>query len=150
MSFYLFDVYKSLRKLTRNVKERDLLKILSKVFEKESENSKLIIQNSDKIKKLFSDEKFMLHKLGVVRFNPFSEMGGDHSFSVALLDGNNDGILLTGLHTRERTRVYMKKINKGISKVELSKEESEALKKAKVNDTLAQAKSHLVVESDSI
>ena len=123
-------IFSTFRKFTRNLEERDLLKMLSKVIDKEENNSKLISENSKQINKLFSDEKYLFHKLGVVRFNPFSEMGGDHSFSLALLDGNNDGILLTGLHTRERTRVYMKVVSKGKTKLELSKEEDGALKKA--------------------
>lgn len=130
ISGVVFYVFKTFRHFTKDLKEKDLLKLLSRVIDKEAENSKLISENSNKIQKLFSDERYVFHKLGVVRFNPFSEMGGDHSFSVALLDGNDDGILLTGLHTRERTRVYMKKVSKGKSSTELSKEESEALKKA--------------------
>jgi hypothetical protein len=126
---YIFSVF---RKFTKDLKDRDLLKMLSKVIDKEMNNSKLISENSQQIKKLFSDQNQIFHKLGVVRFNPFSEMGGDHSFSIALLDGNNDGILLTGLHTRERTRVYMKNVVKGKTKLELSKEESDALRKALV------------------
>jgi len=70
--------------------------------------------------------------VSLVRFNPFSEMGGDHSFSLALLDAHLTGFIVTGLHTRERTRVYIKKIDGGKCKQDLSKEEREALKKASV------------------
>jgi hypothetical protein len=59
-------------------------------------------------------------------------MGGDHSFSLALLDAHLTGFIITGLHTRERTRVYIKKIEEGKCKQDLSKEEREALKKASV------------------
>ena len=71
----------------------------------------------------------------MVRFNPFSEMGGDHSFSVALLDGHDTGIIITGLHTRERTRVYIKPVNKGKSEYDLSKEELKALTSTKAVKT---------------
>ena len=57
-------------------------------------------------------------------------MGGDHSFSVALLNGKGTGIIITGLHTRERTRVYVKDIKQGKSEVELSQEEKKALRLA--------------------
>lgn len=54
-----------------------------------------------------------LHKTAVLRFNPFKEVGGNQSFSVALLDGKNSGIVLSSLHTREGTRVYGKPVVAG-------------------------------------
>lgn len=54
-----------------------------------------------------------LHKTSVVRFNPFKEVGGNQSFSVALLDGKNSGVVLSSLHTREGTRVYAKPVVSG-------------------------------------
>jgi hypothetical protein len=65
-----------------------------------------------------------------VRFNPFKELGGDHSFSLAILDSHDSGIVITSLHTRDRTRVYMKDIKKGKSESELSAEEKSALTSA--------------------
>src|SRR3990170_3597060 len=81
------------------------------------------------------DEEGLLHiqKIAFVRFNPFREMGGNHSFALALLDGKDDGFILTGLHTRERTRVYAKEIKRGKSPIELSSEESKALILAQKN-----------------
>jgi len=55
---------------------------------------------------------------------------GDHSFSLALLDGKDTGVVITGLHTRERTRVYMKAIKAGKGEHELSEDEKKALAKA--------------------
>lgn len=69
-------------------------------------------------------------KVSVLRYNPYQDTGGDQSFSVALLDGNSDGIILTSLHSRSGTRVYIKSVDKGKSEVELSKEEKEVLGKA--------------------
>ncbi len=54
-----------------------------------------------------------LHKYAVLRFNPFKEVGSNQSFSVALLDGNNSGVVISSLHTREGTRVYAKPVLKG-------------------------------------
>src|SRR5260221_4757560 len=50
-----------------------------------------------------------VQRVGMLRFNPFDEAGRDNSFTICLLNGKNDGILLTGLHTREKTRMYAKK-----------------------------------------
>lgn len=54
-----------------------------------------------------------IHKMSVLRFNPFKEVGGNQSFSVALLDGKNSGVILSSLHTREGTRVYAKPVLSG-------------------------------------
>lgn len=54
-----------------------------------------------------------IHKMSVLRFNPFKEVGGNQSFSVALLDGKNSGVILSSLHTREGTRVYAKPVVSG-------------------------------------
>jgi len=76
-----------------------------------------------------------LHKTGVVRFNPFKEIGGDQSFSIALLNGKNNGLVLSSLHTREGTRVYSKTITGGKSeKHPLTEEEEQAIKIAMANE----------------
>jgi hypothetical protein len=68
------------------------------------------------------------HKFGLVRFNPFKEVGGDQSFSLAILNGKNNGITITSLFTREGTRVYSKNIAEGKSeKYALSQEEEKAI-----------------------
>jgi hypothetical protein len=70
-----------------------------------------------------------LHKVGVIRFNPFKDIGGDQSFAIALLDGKNSGVVISSLHTREGTRVYAKPVTKGESnKYPLAEEEKQAIK----------------------
>src|SRR3989344_1219414 len=56
-----------------------------------------------------------IHKTGVLRFNPFKEVGGNQSFCIALLDGKNSGLVITALHTREGTRVYAKPVVAGLA-----------------------------------
>lgn len=79
---------------------------------------------------LEDEGKSHTQKISLVRFNPFKELGGDHSFSLALLDGNNHGVIITSLHTRDRTRVYMKDVKAGKSQIELSANEEKALEGA--------------------
>jgi hypothetical protein len=75
-----------------------------------------------------------VHKVGVIRFNPFKDQGGDQSFSVALLDGENSGVVISALHTREGNRVYSKPVEKGKAvSYPLTDEEHEAIKKANEN-----------------
>lgn len=69
-------------------------------------------------------------KISVVRFNPFGDTGGDQSFVLAVLDAHDSGYILTSIHGREGTRVYIKPIDYGQSKYTLSKEEQQAIKQA--------------------
>jgi len=68
-----------------------------------------------------------LQRLGIVRYNPFEDTGGNQSFVLALLDADGDGIVLTSLHTRQATRLYAKPVRGGKSDASLSEEEVEAL-----------------------
>lgn len=71
-----------------------------------------------------------LQKLAVLKYNPYNDTGGEQSFSLVLLDGKMDGVLMTSLHSRAGTRIYLKNIKLGKSELELSKEEDQVLKKA--------------------
>jgi hypothetical protein len=69
-------------------------------------------------------------RIGLVRFNPFEDTGGNQSFALALLDQAGDGFVISSLHARAGTRVYGKAVAKGTSESNLSAEESEALRLA--------------------
>jgi hypothetical protein len=69
-------------------------------------------------------------RVGLVRYNPFEETGGNQSFALALLDANGDGWVLSSLHARAGTRVYAKAISGGRSDAALSEEESAAIRQA--------------------
>ena len=69
-------------------------------------------------------------KIGIKRFNPFKEIGGDQSFSIALLNEDHDGVVVTSYYGRELNRAYAKAIQHGASGHELSLEEKEAIAQA--------------------
>ena len=71
-----------------------------------------------------------IKKVGVVRFNPFADTGGDQSFAVALLDAAGNGVVLSSLHGRADTRIFAKQVQAGRSKHALSDEEQDAIRKA--------------------
>ena len=71
-----------------------------------------------------------IQKVGVIRYNPFSDTGGDQSFAIALLDSLGNGVVLSSLHSRTDTRVFAKPVQSGRSKFQLSDEEQDAIKKA--------------------
>lgn len=85
---------------------------------------------SRELEKLKSEGKFSIQKVGLVRFNPFKEIGGNQSFSLALLDGNDCGIVISSLYSSQENRFYGKTIKNGKSEYSLSKEEKEAIKMA--------------------
>ncbi len=71
-----------------------------------------------------------VQRVGLVRFNPFDDTGGDQSFAVALLDAQGDGIVLSSLFARRETRVFAKSITGGKSSHLLTDEEARAIQLA--------------------
>ena len=72
-----------------------------------------------------------IRKVGLVRYNPFSDSGGDQSFALALLDESKNGIVISSLYGREMNRVYAKRIEGGQSpKYQLTEEEKKAINEA--------------------
>jgi hypothetical protein len=69
--------------------------------------------------------------VGVVRYNPFEDTGSNQSFALALLDDRGDGVVISSLHSRQSTRLYLKPISGGRSETALSDEEAEALRQAR-------------------
>ncbi|MCD6284157.1 DUF4446 family protein [bacterium] len=104
----LAEEIKRLKKCEKDIKE---LKSLSKTLQKMAISS--------------------IQKVGVIRYNPFPDIGGDQSFSIALLDKNDNGLVITSLYTPKGTRIYCKPIIKSQSKYNLSQEEKAAIQKAK-------------------
>ena len=75
--------------------------------------------------------KKAIQKVGVVRFNAFSNTGSDLSFAVALLDHYDNGVVFSSLFGRNESRIYAKPIRGGESTYLLTEDEKEALQKAK-------------------
>lgn len=75
-----------------------------------------------------------IQKIGLLRFNPFHDTGGDQSFILALLDSHDTGVVISSLHTRTGTRWYAKGVLSGRGQEhELSNEEQKAIKSATVH-----------------
>lgn len=91
---------------------------------------------------------FCIQKVGVVRYNPFEEMGGNLCFCVAMLDANDNGVVLNGIHSRTGSYTYAKPIELGVSTYVLSKEELEALEKAKSNTYIEESKKSTKTKKD--
>ena len=110
-------------------KEPKNLKQLLSQFKDLKESLKKI---SKKLEGLKKDSKSSIQGIGIIRFNPFKESGGNQSFSIALLDGNKDGVVITSLYGREGNRVFAEPVKKGKSEYLLTEEEKKAIEEAKV------------------
>jgi hypothetical protein len=92
------------------------------------EEQKALFTALDEIKK---DGKLHVQRVGLVRFNPFSDTGGSQSFTLAVLDGHGSGLVMTSLYARSGNRWYVKEVAMGKGKeLALSKEEQAAIRKA--------------------
>ncbi len=76
-------------------------------------------------------------RVGLVRFNPFEDTGGNQSFALALLDDHGDGVVVSSLHARNLTRVYAKGVRGGTPDANVSDEEAAALRSAMEAPTTA-------------
>lgn len=85
--------------------------------------------------KLDNDIDTCIQKIGLVRYNAFKDVGSDLSFAIALLDRNDNGVILNGLYGSESSNIYAKPVKSGISKYQLSEEEKTALEIAEQNKT---------------
>lgn len=74
--------------------------------------------------------------VGIVRFNPFTDMGGDQSFALAIVDSFGNGFVMSSLHGRTATRVYAKTVKRGIATSSVSTEEQGAIDQAMRNQQL--------------
>lgn len=127
LTFVLGWVFFYFQRLSKGVEKGNLLKVLDSVLKDQEDLTISLKEFKKQVTEFATAGQLHIQKVGILRFNPFKEMGGDHSFSLALLNGKDTGFVITGLHTRERTRVYLKSVKKGKSDLELSKEEKKAL-----------------------
>jgi hypothetical protein len=132
LSVIFYNLFSHYQKLTKGITKKDLKSLLDELlknFEKEAVKTEDLTKE---IQKLQKENLYNIQKIGLVRFNPFEETGGNQSFSLAFLDGEESGLVLTSLHSREMTRIYSKPVKKGKAEsFELSAEEKQAIKAAK-------------------
>jgi len=132
LNLKIWQIKKKLKTFFNGKKATDLEGVLFEEIKRLKKAESDILELSKISKNLEKITKKTIQKVSVIRFNPFKETGGDQSFVIAMLDSNDNGLIISSLFTREGTRVYTKPIESGQSKYPLSKEEIEALKKAGV------------------
>ena len=111
---------------------RDLEAVIGQQTDLIRKNQKDIKELFDGYEKIFNIASKGIQKVGVVRYNPFRDMGGNQSFSIALLDMNNCGLIISTLATRDGARIFSKAIIDGECKdFPLIEEEKRAIREAK-------------------
>lgn len=131
LSFFYFSSIRHYKKLVGQNTELDLEAVLEKIAERVEANSQSLQGLEKFTNQLREDSSLHLQKIGLVRYNPFEETGGDQSFAVALLNESGDGVVISSLHARDMTRVYGKPVKAGkMGGYEFSEEEKQAVEKA--------------------
>jgi hypothetical protein len=116
--------------LTRGVEGRSLEAILDAHLDKVFAVARELDELSARSAILEANGRRAVQRVGLVRFNPFEETGGNQSFALAMMDAHGDGFVVSSLHARAGTRLFAKAIADGRSDAALSAEESEALRLA--------------------
>jgi len=121
---------KKLKLLFSGKKVKNMEDIVVRHLRKTEDQEKDIIELFKEVKALQDISQRTFQKIGTVRFNPFSDIGGNQSFAIALLDNQDNGFIISSLFIKDGNRVYAKAIKNGQSDFPLSREEKEALVKA--------------------
>lgn len=128
ITFYLFQIRKNLLSFTKGNNKKTLDVVLSNLVRDEQNIKEDIAKLKSWCDRIEKDEKFHIQKIGLLRFNPFKDTGGDQSFILALVDAYDTGIIITALFSRSGTRWYTKRVVNGKSTEHaLSDEEKRAL-----------------------
>lgn len=115
------------KKIMDETKEKSVEKMLCDVFNFTNETSLKNKELQYKLNKIEKNLQHCIQKVGVVRYNAFDGVGSELSFAIALLDDNDDGVVINGIYARESSTTYAKLIKGGNSKHVLSAEEIQAI-----------------------
>lgn len=121
---------KRYRKMMRGISNRNLEEVINSNLD----NIELALNKSkmslEKCEKISEELKSCVNKVAIMRYKAFENVGSDLSFSIAILDSYNDGVIITSIYSRHDSTTYAKPIDKGISRYDLSEEEIHVLNEA--------------------
>jgi hypothetical protein len=129
LTYYFLKLRSHYNTLVAGVNKKTLEAVLTNIVKDLHTAKKDIGHLSARCDTLEKDQLFHIQKIGLLRFNPFKDTGGDQSFILALLDANDTGVVITALYSRSGTRWYAKRVVEGRgSEHDLSEDEKQALK----------------------
>ncbi len=128
LTFLFLRLSSHYNKLLKSTSKHTLQALLEMVLHEYDETKKGIEILNKRCDKIEEDNKKHIQNLGLLRFNPFKDTGGDQSFILSLTDSEKNGVIISGLYSRNGTRWYAKKIKngKGVD-YQLSEEEKKSL-----------------------
>lgn len=133
LTFFFWSLSEHYNNLVKTTNKKTLQTVLDSLIEELKLAKKDIANLSKTCDTMMQQGTSHIQKIGLLRFNPFKETGGDQSFILALLDEKNNGVVLSGLYTRSGMRWYAKKIKEshGVEH-HLSEEEKEVIRQATI------------------
>ncbi len=132
LSYLVLKIYLGFKSIFKNSKDQSITSVISRLVSDRDVSDKEISSLLARVSTLEESTLNHIQRIGLIRFNPFQDTGGEQSFVLALLDTKNSGVVISGLYSRSGMRWYIKKIKngKGIEH-ELSGEEMKAIENAK-------------------
>ncbi len=129
---WIWRTEKRLKKFFTGKKAKDLEQNMLTLEENISDLTEARKAMESEISEINKKLRKSIRGLETIRFNPFSDQGGNQSFAIGMLNEDGDGVVLSSLYSRDRMSVFAKPIKEGKSDHELTIEEKEVLKKAKI------------------
>ncbi|OGH48119.1 MAG: hypothetical protein A3A51_01355 [Candidatus Levybacteria bacterium RIFCSPLOWO2_01_FULL_39_10] len=131
LTIVFWRIYLHYNKLTEGTTNTGLKPLLEELISQNREYKKDIEKLGAWCDRIEKEGSFHIQRVGLLRFNPFKDTGGDQSFILSLVDKNDTGVIISGLYSRSGLRWYAKKIKNGKGEEhELSDEEKKALRVA--------------------
>lgn len=133
---WVYRVTSHYKRLVKGSRGSDLKTVLEHLLASQEKLKEELKKVEGEVVILRNKSQFSIQKVGLVRFSPYQDTGGNQSFTLALLNEKDSGVVILSLHNREGTRIYIKPIVDGASKIELSSEEKRALDEARKGKAL--------------
>jgi len=132
ITFYLRRMFRNYSVFTEGVHKKTLEEVLTNMVREQKLAKKDIAFLSDRCDNIEKDGLLHIQKIGLLRFNPFKDTGGDQSFILSLINAADTGVVITALYSRSGTRWYAKRVVKGKGvEHDLSEDENKSLKIAR-------------------
>lgn len=132
LTYLLRKMQKQYMLFTEGARRKTIEEVLTNIIKDQNLNKKDIAQLVKRCDMIEKEALSYIRKVGLLRFNPFKDTGGDQSFILSLVDSEDSGVVITALYSRSGTRWYAKKVKRGKGlDHELSEDEKKALKSAR-------------------
>lgn len=131
LTYFVFKTRRHYFGLLKRTRKNTIDEILDSLLEDDKNLQHETAELKKELKEAIDRSRFYFQKAGVVRFNAFGRAGSDQSFALALLDKEDNGLIINFIYTHDGVRVYTKKIKQGKGDYQLSEEEERAIKESK-------------------